>query len=160
MSESIDPAAARAFFDLGAIALVGASNDPKHFSNAIYRALKDHAVSVVPVNPHQDEVAEHVCYPNIAAIPGDVDGVIVMVNHERAIGIVRECIDRGVRHVWLFKGLGGESALSDEAVALCHEHDVAVIAGACPMMFLQPVHAFHRVHRGVRRLRGAVAKAS
>ena len=160
MSEAIDPAAAREFFDLGSIALVGASNDPKHFSNSVFRALQEHAVHVVPVNPNEAAVGDVVCYPNVAAVPGPLEGVIVMVNHETAVQVVRECAERGVTHVWLFKGLGHESALSDEAVALCHEHGMTVVPGACPLMFLQPVRSLHRIHRGIRRLRGDVRKAS
>ena len=160
MSESIDPKAAAAFFALDTVALVGASDDKHHFSNAVYKTLKDHAVNVVPVNPHEAVVHGDMCYSSVATVPGPVDGVIVMVNHERAIPIVRECIDHGVTHVWLFKGLGGESAVSDEAVELCHERGVDVIAGACPMMFLRPVHGLHRLHRGIRRMRGDVARVS
>jgi predicted CoA-binding protein len=160
MTDAVDPTEARRFFDLDSIALIGASNDPKHFSHTVYVALKDHAVPVVPVNPSETSIGQDVCYPDVAAVPGALDGAIVMVNHTRAVQIVQECIDRGVHHIWLFKGLGGESALSDEAVALCHEHGVAVIAGACPMMFLRPVRGFHRFHRGIRRIRGDVAKAS
>jgi uncharacterized protein len=160
MTDVVDPTAARRFFDLDSIALIGASNDPKHFSHTVFRALKDHAVLIVPVNPMETSIGDDVCYPGVAEVPGTLDGAIVMVNHTRAVQIVQECIDRGVAHIWLFKGLGGESAMSDEAVALCHEHGVEVIAGACPMMFLQPVSGFRRFHKGIRRIRGDVAKAS
>ena len=161
MSESIDPTAVADFFELDHVALVGASADPKHFSHSVLVALRHHGVSVVPVNPNEASLDDdEVCYPSVAAIPGDLDGAIVMVNHERAVQIVKECIDRGVTHVWLFKGLGSESAVSEEAIALCHEHGIAVIPGACPLMFLRPVRGFHRFHRGIRRVRGGVAKAS
>ena len=160
MTVVIDPETANAFLALDRVALVGASNEPKHFSNAIYRALKDHGVAVVPVNPRETEVMGDGCYKSVAAVPGELEGVIVMVRRDTAVQIVRECIERGVAHVWLFKGLGGEGAVSDEAVALCEAHGVDVIAGACPMMFLRPVKGFHRFHLGVRRLRGDVAKAS
>jgi predicted CoA-binding protein len=160
VTEAIDPVGAKAFFELDSVALVGASDDKKHFSNTVYRALKDHAVHVVPVNPNEAAVAGDECYADLAAVPGDVGGVIVMVNHERAVDIVHQAIDRGVGHVWLFKGLGHESAVSDEAIALCHEHGVDVVPGACPLMFLRPVHGMHRVHRGIRRIKGQVRRAS
>ncbi|HEX4819694.1 MAG TPA: CoA-binding protein [Acidimicrobiales bacterium] len=160
MSAPIDPEAARSFFALDRIALVGASDDKKHFSNAVFLALRDHGVHAIPVNPHETVVGGETCYPDIATVPGAVDGVIVMVNHETALQIVDECIERGVTHVWLFKGLGGDSAVSDEAVARCRNHDIHVIPGACPMMFLQPVKGFHRFHRGIRRLRRDIGKAA
>jgi predicted CoA-binding protein len=82
-----------------------------------------------------------------------------MVKHTTALDVVRESIDRGVTHIWLFKGIGGESAVSDEAIALCDERGVSVIPGACPMMFLRPVKGFHRFHRGIRRVRRDVTAA-
>lgn len=40
-------------------------------------------------------------------------------------------------------------------------HGYDVVAGACPLMFLEPVGWFHRVHRAVRRANGAlVARAA
>ena len=160
MTERIDPEATRAFFALDSIALVGASDDKKHFSNAVFHALHDHGVHVIPVNPHEATVGDQPCYPNVAAVPGRLDGAIVMVNHETALQIVDECVERRVTHVWLFKGLGAESAVSDEAIARCRANGIEVIPGACPMMFLRPVKGLHRFHRGIRRLRRDVGKAA
>lgn len=160
MTESVDPASVRDFLALDSIALVGASDDKKHFSNAVFRGLEEHGVHPIPVNPHEETVGGRTCYPNVAAVPGPLDGVIVMVNHETAVQVVDDCVDRGVTHVWLFKGIGGESAMSDEAVARCREHGIEVIPGACPMMFLQPVKGLHRFHLGIRRLRHDVGKAA
>ena len=160
MTESVDPASVRDFLALDSIALVGASDDKKHFSNAVFRGLEEHGVHPTPVNPREETVGGRTCYPTVAAVPGPLDGVIVMVKRSTAVQIVKECIARGVTHVWLFKGIGGESAMSDEAVALCREHDVEVIPGACPMMFLRPVKGFHRFHHGMRRLHGAIGHAA
>jgi hypothetical protein len=32
-------------------------------------------------------------------------------------------------------------------VAFCADHDIEVVDGACPLMFLEPVKGFHKVHR-------------
>ena len=64
----------------------------------------------------------------------------------------------GIRHVWLFRGLGSAGALCDEAVAVCREHDVDVIAGACPLMFLERTGFPHRVHRGLRRINHSLVR--
>jgi hypothetical protein len=50
--------------------------------------------------------------------------------------------------------------MSEEAVHLCRDHRVSVVAGACPLMFLEPVGWFHRLHRAARRLNGSLARAS
>ncbi len=51
---------------------------------------------------------------------------------------------------------GGPGAFSAETVDWCREHDVDVVAGACPLMFLEPVAGLHRAHLAVRRFAGAV----
>jgi hypothetical protein len=38
-------------------------------------------------------------------------------------------------------------------------HGLQSVAGACSLMFLEPVASVHRIQRSVRRARGAVEKA-
>ncbi len=155
----VDPAQATAFLSAGRIVVVGASDDPKNFGRTIVEALVKQRKDVVAVHPHATTVAGAACYPMIAAVPGQVDGVIVMVPAERALDVVQECVDRKVSRVWLFQGLG-HGAASAEAVQLCEESDIEVIPGACPLMFLEPVSGVHKLHRAIRRARGAVGKAA
>ena len=155
----IDPAQAQAFLAGGRIAVVGASDDPKNFGRTIVSALHEHGIEVVAVHPHATTVAGVPCYPGLAAVPGLLDGVIVMVPKDAAAGVIRACADRGVRKVWLFKG-AGSGAVSDEALQLCLDHGLSVVAGACPLMFLEPVKGVHKLHRTLRRLHGSVAKAA
>lgn len=153
----IDPAVATEMLAQPRLALVGASDDEKSFARTIGEALRSHGTEVVPVNPTHDTVAGATCYPTVADIPDRVDGAIVMVPKDRSADVVRSCIDAGVTRVWLFQGLGGESAVSPEAVELCRANGVELVEGACPMMFLEPVGWFHRMHRSVRRARHAIA---
>jgi acyl-CoA synthetase (NDP forming) len=157
---TVDQDAVQSFLAQRRIAVIGASNDPRGFGGTVYRLLRDNSYDVVAVNPNTDTVAGDVCYGDVAAIPGDVDAAILMVNRERSAALVRECLDRGVHHIWLFKGLGAPGSVSDEAVDLCGERGASVVAGACPFMFLEPVTGMHRLHRTVRRWRGTLPKAS
>jgi uncharacterized protein len=154
----IDPIAAQEFLSLDRLAVVGVSADPKGFGNTIFKEVRAHGREVVPVNPNATTIEGDPCYADLASVPGDLDGVIVMVKPEPALDVVRACAARGVPRVWLFQGLGAPGAMSDEAVELCDELGLEVIAGACPLMFLEPVGAIHRLHRGMRRLNGSVAK--
>ncbi|HEX7165550.1 MAG TPA: CoA-binding protein [Acidimicrobiales bacterium] len=156
----INPEAVQEFLGQHRIAVIGASDDPKSFGNTIFQAMKDHGYDAVPVHPTVPEVDGVTCYPDLASIPGDVDGAIVMVNQAAAPGIVDECAAKGIDRVWLFKGLGSPGALSAEAVERCAHHGITVVEGACPLMFLQPVGGFHRFHRALRRMNGSLAKAS
>ncbi len=155
----IDPAQATAFLSAGRIAVVGASDDPKNFGRTILEALTEHGIDAIAVHPHASSVAGAPCYPSLESVPGTVDGVIVMVPKEAAAAVVRECIHLGVVRVWLFKG-AGSGAVSDEAIQLCNDHGISVIAGACPLMFLEPVRGIHKLHRTLRRANRSLAKAS
>jgi predicted CoA-binding protein len=142
------------------VAVVGASDDQKNFGKTVVQALHDHGYDVVVVHPHAQRVAGCPVYADLASVPGDLDGVVVMVNGAAAPAVVDACAARGINRVWLFKGLGAAGAASDDAVARCRAHGIDVVDGACPLMFLEPVGWFHRAHRGVRRARGAISKSS
>ena len=83
-----------------------------------------------------------------------------MVRADAAADVVRACARRGVGHVWLFKGLGGSGAVSDEAVEERERHGIAVVAGACPLMFLEPVGLVHRIHRAARRANRSLVRTA
>jgi predicted CoA-binding protein len=142
------------------IAVIGASDDKANFGATIYRALREYGYDVVAVNPNAEAVAGDRCYADLGSVPAPIDGAIVMVNQALAVDVVRACAEHHVHRVWLFKGLGGPGALSDEAVQLCRDNSIDVVAGACPLMFLEPVGWFHKVHRSVRHLNGSLSKAS
>lgn len=139
-------------------AVVGASDSKGSFGRTIAQALADHGYDVVPVHPSLRSLDGRRCYQRVADIPEAVDGVVVMVNGDAAAAVVEDAAAAGVHKVWLFKGLGGGGAASPEALLACEAHGMDVVGGACPLMFLEPVAAIHRIHRSARQLHGAVEK--
>jgi predicted CoA-binding protein len=131
------------------IAFVGVSREPKRFANAVYRHLRDGGRTLYPVNhnPNVATIEGDAGYRSLADVPDPVDGVFVMVPANDAAGVVRAAIARGIPRVWLHRGLGPNS-VSAETVALCRDNGIAVVDGACPMMFAERVGLLHRVHRG------------
>ena len=96
----------------------------------------------------------------MADIPEPVDGALIMVGPDHATEAVEDAAAAGVEKIWLFKGLGAKGAASPDAVSACERHGLQTVAGACPLMFLEPVGSVHRIHRSLRQLRGGVEKAS
>jgi len=139
------------------LAFVGVSHDPKQFSAAVYRELRDKGYELLPVNPAAEEIEGDRCYHSVSELPLHVDGAIVMVAADVSASVVQECIDHGIPRVWLHKGVG-PSSVSAEAVALCSEHGIEVVDGACPLMFAEPVKGFHLVHRVERRVTGRLPR--
>jgi predicted CoA-binding protein len=155
----IDPKVAQDFLTQRRLAVVGASDVPKSFGRTVYCAMRDHGRDVVAVNPNCETVAGDPCYADLAKVPGAVDGVVVMVHRDRAAAVVRAAAARGITRVWLFRGLGSPGAVSDDALEECARRGMEVVAGACPLMFLEPVGGFHRLHRAARRMNGSLEKA-
>ncbi len=140
------------------IAVAGVSRDKGHHpvGNLIYDRLKRTGHDVFAVNPHMQAFEGDRCYPNLQSIPGGVDGVVIITRPETTERIVRDCNDAGVRRVWMHQSMGKGSSVSSEAVDYCGEHDISVIAGACPMMFGPGVDFGHTCMRFVLRLTGGL----
>lgn len=139
------------------IAVAGVSRSGDAAANLIYRKLEGAGYQVFAVNPKTDEVEGDRCYPNLAAIPGGVDAVLLATHPGVAAEVVRECGGLGIGRVWMHRSFG-QGSVSEEAVALCREHGIRVIPGACPMMYVQPVDVGHRCIRWVLGITGGLPK--
>ncbi len=140
------------------IAIVGVSRNNSHHpaGNLIYHRLKKSGHDVFPVNPHMQTFEGNCCYPDLRSIPGGVDGAVILTRPEVTERIVRECSDVGVRRVWMHQSFQKGSSVSPEAVEYCHEHDISVIAGACPRMYGDGVDFGHTCMRWMLRLTGGL----
>jgi hypothetical protein len=136
------------------IAVAGVSRDNSRHpvGNLIYHRLKDTAHEVFPVNPHMATFEGQRCYPSLGAIPGGVDGVVIITRPEQTEEIVHDCAEAGVPRVWMHQSLVGGSSVSRAAVDYCNDHHISVIAGACPMMYGPGVDFGHACMRGILRL--------
>ncbi len=119
------------------IAVAGVSRDNSHHpvGNLIYRQLKKTGHDVFPVNPQMQTFEGDRCYPDLRSIPGGVGGVVIITRPEATEQIVRDCGTAGVRRVWMHQSLAKGSSVSPAAVEYCRQHEISVIAGACPMMY-------------------------
>jgi predicted CoA-binding protein len=135
------------------IVVAGVSRKPQHFANAIYRSLHDAGYEVVPLNPDAEEVEGAHCYPDLASVPGQVDGVVAAMHPRAGLDLVRQAAERGVGQVW-FHRLIGTGSVSPEAVGECRSRGVRCIVGGCPLMYVEPVDPFHRCFRWLLRMPG------
>ena len=140
------------------IAVAGVSRDKSHHpvGNVIYHRLKTTGHEVFAVNPHMQTFEGDRCYPDLQSIPGGVDGVVIITRPTTTQRIVRDCNDAGVRRVWMHQSMGKGTSVSSEAVEYCHQHDISVIAGACPMMYGEGADVGHTCMRWILRLTGGL----
>jgi hypothetical protein len=140
------------------IAVTGVSRNPQgHGSNAVYQRLRSRGYQVFAVNPQAQTVEGDACYPDLASIPGGVDGVVIGTRPERAEATVRECADLGIRQVWMHRSFGAGS-VSPAAAAVGREHGILVIDGGCPLMFGPAADGGHRVMCALFKLTGKVPR--
>ena len=144
------------FLDQKRIAVAGVSrhNDRHPVGNLIYHRLKKSGHEVFPVNPHMQTFEDDRCYPNVQAIPGGVDGVVIITRPEITEQIVRDCSAAGIRRVWMHQSVAKGSSVSAPAVEYCRQHDITVIAGACPMMYGERVDIGHTCMRWMLGITG------
>lgn len=136
--------AAQEFLSHKRFAVSGVSRNPKgHGSNAVYDRLKKRGYTVFPVNPNADTINGEVCYPTVGAIPDGVDVVVIGTSPKYAAGTMRECVDAGVKRVWMHRGFGSGS-VAPEATTYGREHGITVIDGACPLMYGDASDGGHR----------------
>ena len=139
------------------IAVAGVSRDAGHHpvANLIYRRLKTTGHDVFAVNPHMQTFEGDRCYPDLTSIPGGVDGVVIITRPEVTEQIVHDCTGAGIRRVWMHQSMAGKgTSVSPAAVDYCRQHDISVIAGACPMMYGPGADIPHTCMRWMLRLTG------
>jgi len=140
------------------IAIAGVSRHNSHHpaGNLIYRRLRSTGHEVFAVNPHMETFEGDRCYPNLQAIPGGVDGVVVITRPETTEQIVHDCTDARVSRVWMHQSMAKGSSVSPQALEYCRAHDISVVAGGCPMMFGAGVDFGHACMRWMMRLTGGL----
>lgn len=127
------------------IAVVGVSDQRETGCNLSYKKFKEAGYQVFAVNPRISSYDGGPCYANLRSIPERPDAVFILANPKVTEQIVQECVELGVKHVWMHcmlgtkPGLGpGMTSVSQHAVELCKANGIAVIPGACPIQFLKP----------------------
>ena len=141
-----------------AIAGVSRSSSRHPAANLIYRRLKSTGHDVFAVNPRLQTFDGAPCYPDVKSIPGGVDGVVIVTRPEITDQIVRDCSAAGVRRVWMHQSGRKGTSVSAEAEEYCRQHDIGVIAGACPMMYGPGVDLGHACMRWLLSLTGGLPK--
>jgi predicted CoA-binding protein len=142
------------------IAVVGVSDQRETGCNLAYRKFKEAGYNVSGVNPRITSFEGDPVYPDLKSIPEQPEAVFILTKPETTKQIVQQCVDLGIKHVWMHCMMGTKPGLaasmtsvSQEAVDMCRENGIAVIPGSCPNQFLKPDIA-HAMMRGLWRVFG------
>jgi predicted CoA-binding protein len=139
--------AASAFLANKRIAVTGVSRRPAdHGANTVFKRLRDRGYEVFAVNPNADGVEGAPSYHDLKSIPGGVEAVVIGTSPENAEDTMRDCVELGIKQVWMHRGPGAGS-VSRAATEYGRQHGVTVIDGGCPCMFGPTADFAHKVMR-------------
>ena len=148
----------RDFLALKRIAVVGVSHDPKEFSNTLWQEFRQRRFEAIPVNPNHSTMDGQTCYARVQDIQPPVEGVLIMTPSRLTDQIVADCVEAGVKKVWMYGGVM-PGARTKTAIALCEEKGIEAVVGLCPFMFFEGTPAMHTPHRWWKKLTGSYPKA-
>jgi len=122
------------FFNPESVAVVGASRNmgtANFFLTANLVNLK-YPGKVYPVNPNAKEIAGLKAYPSLKSIEDDIDLAVISVPAPKTPAIIRDCIEKGIKHVAIIAGGFSETGstgkgLQEEVRSLIKESGIRVI---------------------------------
>lgn len=124
------------------IAIVGVSQDFNKLSGRVLKFLldKDYGGAIYPVNPKYDAVAGHVCYTDIASVPGPVDVAVIVLPARMVTDAVAQCGAADVFAAVVFgSGFGemGEEGRRQEAelVRVARDNGIRILGPNCLGLF-------------------------
>ncbi len=127
-----------ALFRPRSVAVIGAGRTPNTIGHEIVRNLVRGGFTgpVYPVNPRADVVRSMHCYPNVSAIPGDVDLAVLVVPAPYVLKAARECGKKGIRGLVCitagFSEIGGEGTKRQEdLLEICAKYKMRLIGPNC-----------------------------
>jgi predicted CoA-binding protein len=137
------------------IAIVGVSDKRETGCNLSYKKFKEAGYQVYAVNPHISTYEGAPCYANLKSLPEKPDAVFMLTNPKVTEKIVSECVDLGIKRVWMHCMMGTKPGLaanmtsvSQSAVEMCKANGITVIPGSCPNQFLDADFG-HKIMRGL-----------
>ena len=109
------------------IAVVGCSPDPGRDSHQIAALLKAKGHTIIPVNPHCQEVLGEQCFPSLRAVPTRIEMVDVFRRSQFVGQVAEESIAVGASILWLQLGV-----IDPAAAQRAHAAGLTVIMDRCP----------------------------
>ena len=93
------------------VAVIGASRDRRKFGNKAVRGFLRAGWTVVPVNPHDDEIEGLRVWSSVLDVPGAIDMATLYVPPAVGERIVGEVARRKIPVLWLNPGSDGPGVL-------------------------------------------------
>ena len=134
--------ALNAIFNPRAIAVIGASDTfGKWGHRMLDRPIKTgFPGAIYPINPNKSELLGLKAFPNVAAVPGDIDLAVITTPTPTVPGVLRECIAKGIKGAVVitagFAETGEEGRrLQEEMLAVAQRGGIRLVGPNCMGIF-------------------------
>lgn len=117
--------------------VVGASANRHKYGNKVLRCYLQHDRTAVPVNPNEAEIEGIPCAATINDLPADALSISMITPPDVTLKLVPLAVEKGIRNIWMQPG-----AEHPDAVALCREKGVNVIADGSCLLVVMGYHEF------------------
>ena len=110
-------------------AVVGVSNNQTKYGYKVYNQLKKTGYSVFAVNPRLESIDGDPCYSSLSVLPMLPDAVSVIVPPKITEQVIQDCINLGIKRVWLQPGSESREAIRNgevHGITVIHDHCVLV----------------------------------
>ncbi|EAT16997.1 CoA-binding protein [Desulfuromonas acetoxidans] len=120
------------FLSANHYAVAGASTNRDKYGNKVLRCYQQNNKQVTPINPRAETIEGLPCVSSVADLDDNVESLSIITPPKITTEVVKSAIVKGIKNIWMQPG-----AESDEAVALCKENGINVIAdGSCLLVVL------------------------
>jgi acetyl coenzyme A synthetase (ADP forming)-like protein len=94
------------FFKPAAVAVIGASREPRKFGHVIYKNFieSEFAGKTYPINPKAENILGFKAYPTLLDVPSDVDLAIIAVPAPIVPSAIDECLSKEVKAAVIISG--------------------------------------------------------
>jgi acetyl coenzyme A synthetase (ADP forming)-like protein len=94
------------FFKPAAVAVIGASREPRKFGHVIYKNFieSEFAGKTYPINPKAENILGSKAYPTLMDVPSDVDLAIIAVPAPIVPSAIDECLSKKVKAAVIISG--------------------------------------------------------
>ena len=90
-------------FNAESVALVGASDREGSFGRLFLEGLVHMGCrKVYPVNPRRDEILGLKAFPNITAVPDEIDVAVLLTPPEAVLDLVKQCVEKRLKGAVVF----------------------------------------------------------
>ncbi len=119
----------RKMLQSSSFAVAGSFRSKSKYAYKILLDLLEREKEVYPVNPRGGEVEGMKCWVSVNEIPVIVDVVSLVTTPTVTESIVRQCLEKGIKNIWMQPG-----AESKEAISFCENNGINVVHDACLLL--------------------------